>query len=362
LLPFARSSLTRRQFLSLAAVTAGSLALAGCQLGVQQSVTAPPVLTPAATPAPSATAISAAQLDRLVLKGTPGPLTIPLARAAQAAALQALVKEISFSTWKTPDELRADVTSGKIHVATGTSNIAANLYTRGLPVRLLVVTMVQGMFSLMTLDPSINSWGDLKGRPLALAYKGDLPDLIFRYLAKANGLSPDADLKMQYTATPAETMQMLLAKRVEVAMVAEPQSTAAETRAQQSGLTVRRFIDLTDEWGKVAGTSRLPMGATIVVSSLAENHKALVSALEDALLEATAWTGQNPVEAAKLGAEKLGLEAPVLEKSLAHLKLEAVKALDARRELESFFTRLKELNPDVIGGDLPNEGFYYQEG
>ena len=349
------ATLTRRRFLRLLAASAGAIALAGaagCQIGVQQVFSTP-------TPRSSPPIASSSQLGELIVKGTPGPLTIPLARATQSEQLRALVKQVTFSTWKTPDQLRADITSGKLHIATGTSNVAANLYRRGVGVQLFSVTLVQGMFSVMTLDQGINGWGDLKGRKLALAYRGDMPDLIFRILAKANGLNPDADFQMQYTSTPAETMQVLLAQRVEVAMVAEPQSTAAEV--QESGLTVRRIINLTDEWGKLDGTSpRVPMAGTLVVASIANSSPNVVVAMEKALIEATTWTNQNPAEAAKIGAERLGLEAPVLEKSLAHLRLEAQSAVEARQELESFLSRLKELSPDIIGGDLPDDGFYFK--
>jgi NitT/TauT family transport system substrate-binding protein len=36
-----------------------------------------------------------------------------------------------------------------------------------------------------------------------------------------------------------------------------------------------------------------------------------------------------------------------------------VPAAEARAELEFFFTRLSELSPEVIGGALPDDSFYY---
>jgi NitT/TauT family transport system substrate-binding protein len=347
---------TRRQFLRLLLASCGAIAvgsIVGCAGGAGAPASTPTAAGP--TPVPSAE-----KLDQLIVKGTPGPLTIPIAHAAQSDALKALAKEVVFDVWKTPDQLRADITSNRLHVAMATSNVPANLYRRGMPVQLFSVMMVEGMFSVMSTNPAVKGWSDVKGHKLALAYKDDMPDLLFRIVMKANALDPAKDVEMQYTSTPSETMQLLLAGKVDVAMVAEPQSTAAEIKAKQSGVSLSRVLDLTAEWGKATGGSpRIPMAGAMAVASLAKDHPKIVLAMQGALAESTVWTMQNQTEAAKLGADKLALEAPVLEKSLSHLRLEAVSATQARQELEAFFGKLMDLSAEVIGGGLPDDGFYF---
>ena len=55
----------------------------------------------------------------------------------------------------------------------------------------------------------------------------------------------------------------------------------------------------------------------------------------------------------------MGLKAPVIEKSLSRTPLEMVAAVEAREDLEFWFSRLMEQNPKLLGGELPNAGFYY---
>ena len=72
------------------------------------------------------------------------------------------------------------------------------------------------------------------------------------------------------------------------------------------------------------------------------------------------WYKANPKEAAELTVKTLDmLKAKGLEDSIAHVKLNYVSASNAKEDLEFFFNILKENQPKVIGGKLPNSGFYY---
>ncbi len=45
--------------------------------------------------------------------------------------------------------------------------------------------------------------------------------------------------------------------------------------------------------------------------------------------------------------------------SLQNITWKFIPAADARVSLEAFYTALSELSPEVIGGRLPDDGFYY---
>ena len=44
--------------------------------------------------------------------------------------------------------------------------------------------------------------------------------------------------------------------------------------------------------------------------------------------------------------------------SISHVQLNGVSAKDAQKDLEFFFNVLKNNNPKIIGGKLPDGGFY----
>ena len=88
-------------------------------------------------------------------------------------------KTVRFEQWKSPDQLRAGALSGSYHVAATPVNVAANLYNKGAPIRLLDVT-VWGVLSIVTTDAGITSIADLKGREIAVPFRGDVPDIVLR--------------------------------------------------------------------------------------------------------------------------------------------------------------------------------------
>ncbi len=77
---------------------------------------------------------------------------------------------------------------------------------------------------------------------------------------------------------------------------------------------------------------------------------------------AVEWMLANPEEAGALvetELPQLGLKAPLMTASLQNITWKFTPAADARASLEAFYTALSELSPEVIGGKLPDDGFYY---
>jgi NitT/TauT family transport system substrate-binding protein len=343
-------AITRRTFLRTFAASGGlalGIGLAGCGQG--QSATGPTSAPPSPPP-----------LARLIVKGPSGLPSIPLARLAQDETLRASVGDIDFSTWANPDQLRADVVAGALHLTATPTNVAATLYRRGIPLRLLNVT-VWGILHLLSTNPTIEGWDDLRGQTIAVPLKGDMPDIVFRTLAKANGLDTERDLTLRYVSSMVEAQQLLLAGQVQIAQLGEPAATGAQLQGKQNNVEVRRVLNMQEEWGRATGRPpRIPMAGTLAVNSLVEQHPEVVIAAQDGLKRAVEWVRQNPEEAGQLGEQYLGgLKAPVIARALPNVPLEFVTAADARPELEFFFTRLKALSPDLIGGDLPDAEFYY---
>lgn len=333
------STLDRRGFLRLAALTGAGLALGAHWPGVYAQ----------ATPA---------RLARLGLFGPPAPPTVLLARLADYAPLRELVADLEVAVWANPDQLRAGLVTGQMHLAATPTNVAANLYRRGLPVRLLNVT-VWGILHVLSTSERVVGWRDLTGPRLLIPFRGDTPDLVFQYLARANGLDLRA-LTIQYTGSPLEAVQLLLAGRGEVAVLHEPAATAAEMVGARQGVRVRRVLDLQTEWGRATGRPpRIPQAGTLARRDLIEAHPDVIAAVQRGLAEAVGWTLNNPAAAAARSSRLLGLEPPVIERSLARTPLRFVTARDARSELEFYFQRLYELSPDVIGGGLPDDAFYH---
>ena len=66
----------------------------------------------------------------------------------------------------------------------------------------------------------------------------------------------------------------------------------------------------------------------------------------------------DPGGAAASAADALGMPAPVLAKSIPHCALTATPAGAARPALEAMFAAVAEADAAIIGGKLPDDGFY----
>ncbi|MGF1488585.1 MAG: ABC transporter substrate-binding protein [Prochloraceae cyanobacterium] len=302
---------------------------------------------------------SRSELEKLTIGGSPIIITVLLAYLSEQSTIQALASEVDFSLWKTHDRLRADVVSSRLQISATPTSLAANLYQKGVPIKLLNV-LVWGVLNLWSWDENINTWEDLKGKTILIPFRGGLPAQLFAYLASENKLNLDRDLNIQYTTDFAATVQLLLARRGDFALLSEPAGTGAEIQGKNKDISVRSVLNLQQEWGKVTGRKpRIPQAGTLALNSLIEEHPEVIKTVQLELKNSLIWAEQNPSEAAKLGAKYLGLKAEVIQKSLAKTPLEMVTAIEAKEDLEFWFSRLMERNPKLLGGKLPNADFYY---
>ena len=148
--------------------------------------------------------------------------------------------------------MRAAIVSKRALLFTTPTPVPANLFNRGLPVKLLAI-LGTGHLTIVTSDPKIKTLADLAGKPVLGFFRHDMPDLVFRAAARMEGLDPDKDFKLSYVGMPMEAAQMLAAGRVETAVLSEPPATGAIMMAMHQGRSLYRAINLQDIWIKHTG-------------------------------------------------------------------------------------------------------------
>ncbi len=302
-------------------------------------------------------AAHAAALRKLVFAGPPAPLCMPLSHCAAQARLRELVPEITMQLWRTPDILRTWVVSGEVHVAMVPANVAANLYNKGVAIRLLDVQN-GGVLSILTTDSTIDTFTDLAGKTLMTFYRGDTPDTIIRYLATIQGMKPDTDLRLEYAESPMQGLKLFLSGRCASVLLPEPAATSAMVKAAEQNITVRR-IAIQDVWESATGSKLLiPLGATVCQESLAQEHPEVVAAVVDGLGQAVDWIEAHPAEAARQFAPLFAMQPQIVEKSLRSFAIKRTLARDARKDLEFYYGALMSISPKLVGGELPDNGFY----
>lgn len=312
--------------------------------------------------------ISAVPLQR-AFAANPGkliaatPLGLPqviLARALNDPELKNLIPERELRDWKDPDQLRAWLARAEVMVTATPTNVAANLYNRGVPVVLMNVNVwgTLGMLGLEQKGP-LAKMEDLAGRHVGVPWRGDMPDLVFRYLLGKAGLEVGRDVRVTYQSSPFETVQMYVAQRLDAAVLPEPMRTATRLQSIQFGQSPNE-LDLQQEWARLAGGEPLlPQAGVLCRRELPEQAPEQVAALQAVIGRAVDWVVSQPEDAARLGADRSPLSRQVYEGAIARTALKMVNAQEARPALEDFFSALSELSSGFIGGKLPDEDFYH---
>ncbi|MBN9600424.1 MAG: ABC transporter substrate-binding protein [Afipia sp.] len=296
--------------------------------------------------------------EPLTLWGPPAAPSIVLTQAIASGALKDIAPGATFKSWRTPDEMRAGLSSGNMTAVIVPTYVAANLYNRGLGVRLANV-MTKGLLYVVAPTGTVTDIASLKGKRVAVPFRNDMPDFIFRRLLVTAKLQP-SDITIDYSGTPPEAIQMLVAGRVDAALLAEPASSAAILRAMlAAGQTLERAIDCQKAWAAATGYTAIPQAGLAITDKLASQIGADgASALQAALENAVQSVNRNPAAAAAIAAPALELPAPVIERSIAFSNLVAERATRARNDLTALFETLAKDDLRIIGGKLPDDRFY----
>lgn len=297
------------------------------------------------------------------LAGPWASVSYPLAWMASRPGYAAFAEQIEFVAWRNPDELRLIALEGRADFIALPSNVAANLFNRGVPLQLQCIS-AWGLLYLVSRLRQIRSLSELGSSELGVPFRGDMPDIVLHQLAAAQGIDLRTQLRLNYLASPLDAVQLLLTRRLDHALLSEPVASMALARSRQGALSfiapeLYRALDVQHAWATAGlGPARLPQAGIAALGSAAENADlcaAFASAHSRALTECRA----APDACGALIAQRSGrLDATAVADSLAHSRLDIVSASAARPELETFLGRLLTDEPGLIGGRLPSDEFY----
>jgi NitT/TauT family transport system substrate-binding protein len=305
----------------------------------------------------AASAAAAKPAAGLEIMCAPTVASILAVRLFASGALASALPDASIRLWHDPDELRAAIVAGRSKLFTTPTHVPANLANRGLPIKLMAV-LGMGHLTIVTSDQSVTRLADLVGKPVLGFFRNDMPDLVFRAVARMDGLDPDKDFKLDYVGMPMEAAQMLVAGRVETAILSEPAATGAIMMAAKQGRTLIRAVDLQEVWIKHKGGDGIPMIGLGVHESLIEDAPELISILRSGLPAARDWVFADRPAAAELAEQFMQYRPPIFLAALDHSQIRVMSAKAARGGLEGFYKTMLAFSPGVLGGRLPDAGFY----
>lgn len=311
----------------------------------------------------SNTLIAGEKLDKIVISGPFASVSHPILHIIETNALGDVADKIEFKLWKNPDELRAMAIKGDVDFLALPTNTAAILNNKGVDIKLLNVS-VWGILGMISRDNTLKSLKDFKGKKIAVPFRADMPDIVFKQLLKKEGLDPKKDFELVYVASPVDAMQMLIMRRIDHALLAEPAISMALRKTKSFPVSIvapelYRSVDLQEEWGKIFGTNGdVPEAGVAVMGRMKNEH--VIKRFQEEYAKSLAWYKANQKEAGKLVVKTLDmLNQDGVTDSISHVRFKNISAADAKKDLEFFFNILKEEDPKSIGDKLPKDSFYY---
>jgi NitT/TauT family transport system substrate-binding protein len=263
----------------------------------------------------------------------------------------------NFSVVTDPTEIVSKISTGEADIAAVATNLASTIYnkTQG-GIKVIAVNTMGVLYVLNNTGAEINSIADLAGRTIYTTGQGANPEYIINYLLTENGLDPENDVTIEFKSEGSELVPVWGTDPE--AVIIAPQPVASTIVSKYEGSTLA--LDLTEEWGKVASDSSLMMGCIIVRNEfLEENPEAVEAFLAD--YEESINATSTDLEGVAALCEEYGLvaSAGVAKLAIPHCNICFVTGEEMKTQLSGYLNVLYNANPTSVGGNLPDDGFWY---
>ncbi len=262
-------------------------------------------------------------------------------------------EDIKVIFWKSVDEVVAHVKKGDVDIAVIPVSMGANLYNRGLNLKLAAVTMWKAFY--IVGREQIEGIEDLKGKEIYMPHsRGTTVDVMLRYMLASSGIDPDRDVRFVY-APPQEIVSLLKVGKAEIAAPPEPFVSIA---LRIPGIEI--LLDVQEEWARFTGLPpRIPITGIFVLKPSPDVPKAL-KALEDSLN----WALSNPEKACKGATEYLkGFDPEILKEAMKRSDYEYYPmnlSSYIRWMVLEYLRAIHSVYPKAMP-KVPDENFFYTE-
>lgn len=240
--------------------------------------------------------------------------------------------------YPSPNEAVAKLIKGELDLIALPANAAASLYNKGVGIKVLAI-IGEGMLSVVGSKEN--------AKTLSVPGAGGTPDHM------ASLLYPEYEKEYSVTA-PAQLAQLLIAGKVELAILPEP----FVTMVMSKNPNLKIISNVQERWTALTGQEQYPMSVLIAKDTFAEEHPILMQKVKEAYKNSIKTILEDPTTAGKK-IEELGImKAEMATPALANCALTFKEGSEAKEELLAYYRTLLALAPDAIGGKVPDNGLW----
>ncbi|NLX61693.1 MAG: ABC transporter substrate-binding protein [Tissierellia bacterium] len=263
---------------------------------------------------------------------------------------------IEYELQSTPDLLASKVLKEEADIAIVPSNLAAQLYNKGIPYKLAGTSVWGTLYLVGTED--LNSIDDLRGKEITSFGKNLTPDLVFKYVMSQNSLDVNKDIAINYLSAASEVGPQFISGKTNLALLSEPQTTNILMKKEDA----RILIDFNEEWSRITGHENgYPQASLIIKTDLIDSHRNFVEKFLEVYEDSLKWIKENPELAGEYMEElEFGMNKAIVVNGIDRMNVYPFKIQDSLEVYDKYYQVLLDFAPDVIGGQIPDEEFYLE--
>lgn len=293
-----------------------------------------------------------------------GPTAIGAVKLMEDNANGSTDNKYNFTTAGANDEIVAALSNGDVDIAAIATNLASSLYKKTEGKIKVVAVNTLGVLYIIEKGQTINDVADLRGKTIYSSGQGAVPEYALNYILETNGLEVGKDVFVEYKTEHSELATLAASGSIDVCMLPEPFVSTVLGKNSE----LRSAIDITEAYAEanaINGKSgELAMGCIVARADWAEKNPDKLDAFLKEYKSSTEYaSAAGNLDAAADLCVKYGI---IADKNLAKSAIPncniVYKDGDAMKTtLNEFFSVLYDANPASIGGQLPDENFYYKK-
>ena len=267
--------------------------------------------------------------------------------------------DMSYEVLSNPQLLPAKLIKGEVDMAFLPTNMASIIYNQSKGQVVMVSANIWGLLSVLTTDPALTDWSDLKGKQIDIFGQGATPEVAFKALAEANGLNPKADMTYKFSYDAASTLATaMIAGQAKDGLAVLPEP--ATSMVLQKNKNARILFSFGTEWSRSFGGAGMPMSVMVVRKAFLEQHQDLVRSFLREFRNDIAQMNASPKSMGTLVDQlpELGFSSSVVETAIPRSGYRFETASSAKAAIRKYLETLMAYDAKTVGGVLPGDDFY----
>lgn len=244
------------------------------------------------------------------------------------------------------DPLSAAFASGSHDFIYAPTNLGALMYNTNIDYK-FIAAITFGNYYLVSMEENF-TLESLEGEEIVVFGQNSTSDIILQYILDEN----EINATYRYVNSVSDANTELIIDNDIIILSAEPLLSVLKTMV--SGLNT---IDLQAEYQEITGESSYPQAGVFAKADLDSRYvDDFLEELEDSIDQVNSDLDAAVAKALEL---EYSFTESVLTTAIPNSNIDFKTASEVRNDLETYFNIILEMNGALIGGELPDDDFYF---